>query len=323
MSDTPNTLWVKGYTADGYQVGITVAVDPANLAQWITDALNAIREAGVSPRELGTEAGEDVHTLDFVVRRTKKEKDGNRTPIIDLYSNRLTDYRVVGLYLNNEEDVAKFERATGLKVASLQEYPAKAPLERKEDAFADYASAVPTLPQFAIKKNPKWNDNIPPLENDVAKHLFTRWLGAGAPAPVSSTPRTDAALASIDATRKPEYRPENVVNKGGKVTPFAGKQAAATEPEQVFIATVLATIKTKTGKQMFVFKSPDGTQSASTFSLTDVGADQVYDEETMQALHTWGDRELEPVYIVYKQAGDYRNVVRIETVDPAFKDIEF
>lgn len=310
MSDSPNTIWVKGYTADGFQVSITLAVDPANLAQWIADAMNAIRAGGIHPREQGTEPGEDVHTLAYVVRRVQANADKSETPIIDLYNdNDAFNFRVLGIYLNNNDAVLAFEQATGLTLDSIPLFDSETPLKRDASKFPQFAVPVNSKLRFAIKKNPKWDDNKTFAENGCPRHLFSRWLntGAGAPAPAPAPvteSRTDQLLREIDEERSPHLNPDNPVLT-----------------DRQFIATSIKK-KAKGGKEWYVLLSEDGT-FATTWGLSEYG---VFSEEEHLLFDDYEEHEIGRVVVTWKPNKDFKNVTALTVLsrqrDP-FQDIPF
>lgn len=315
MSDTPNTLWVKGYTADGFQVSITVGLDPANLAQWITDALEAVRAAGIHPREQGTEPGEDTHTLAYVVRRSKVNDDGSETPVIDLYNDKF-DFRVAGIYLNTPDDRRAFEQATGLTVDSIRLFDGNAPLSRQDPKFSQRAVAVPAVPGFTVRKNPRWDDSKTPVENKVPKHLFARWMtdagapsAAPAPAPTQKS-RTDQLVDEIDATRSPKLGPPPTDDLAGRLT------------DNQFVATTIQK-KAKDGKEWYVLLSEDRKTFATTWGLSEY---EVFDEDERVAFSDYDEHDIGKVLVTWTAKGKFKNVtgmLRLEDPVDHFQDIPF
>lgn len=308
MSDSPNTIWVKGYTADGFQVSITLAVDPANLAQWIANAMNAIRAGGIHPREQGSEPGELTETLFAVIRRSKVNDDGSETPVMDLYSEQF-EFKVLHVYLNTKDDVQAFVSATGLTLDSIPYYEGNAPLSKNDRLYSKYAVSAPARPQFVYRKNPKWDDSKTPTENKTPKHLFSRWLntGAGAPAPAPAPvaeSRTDQLLREIDEERSPHLNPDNPVLT-----------------DRQFIATSIKK-KAKGGKEWYVLLSKDGT-FATTWGLSEYG---VFSEEECLLFDDYEEHEIGRVVVTWKPNKDFKNVTALTVLsrqrDP-FQDIPF
>lgn len=305
MTDTPNTLWVRGYTGDGFQVAVTVDVTrntEYGLTENIQFALDAIRAAGIHPREQGTELGENTNTLDAVIRRDKRNNDGTDTPVIDFYVEQL-EFKALHTYLNTQDDVKAFEQATGLTLDAIPYYEGNAALNKNDRQYAKYATPVPTRPRYAYKKNPKWDDSKSATENGVPKYLFTRWLDAG----TSSTPANGTQSTVVNGTTK-----------------FDQIASAYT-----FTCTRIETHANKDGsKKWYVFHGPDNTNAVA-WSLTEIGADKVYAPDRVERLHAVGNYVLsEPITVHWvpgKKDGE-RKVTRIERVQVAeeqFTDIPF
>lgn len=304
MNDIPNTFWVRGYTADGFQVSVTLAVDPKNLAQWITDAMSAIRAGGIQPREQGTEPGELTDTLFAVIRRSKLNEDGSETPVVDFYNEHF-EFKVLHVYLNTKDDVQAFEDATGLALGSIPYCDRDAALSRSNRAYSQYAVSAKTRAQFVYRKNPKWDDSKTPAENKTHKHLFVRWLNTGAPAPVpapAAESRTEQLAREIDEERAEYLKP--------------GKPVLT---DRQFIASSIQK-KAKNGKEWYVLLSEDGSTFATTWGLSEYG---VFSEKECSDLDDFEEHEIDRVMVTWKPNKDFKNVTAMLRLPSESQDIPF
>lgn len=116
-----HSIWVKAYTPQGFQVGITLTfeswdqIPPADLLEAM------LLNTGYSVNVAGLEPGADKEAI-MSVMRLEAPKDG--TPKIYFYpewkGGGNYGKRYFGfLYLNTAEDIAQFEAQSGLKLDEL------------------------------------------------------------------------------------------------------------------------------------------------------------------------------------------------------------
>ena len=165
------------------------AYERALAAGWLVDA------AGVEP-------GEEKEEVGFACR-AMHEHDGEETPVIDLYSpadNMV--WRMIRVYLNNAVEIAAFEQATGLVLASMPVNVGGATIERGKSKQTDALIVrCPRQPCHVIlKPNPKHDPNETDVRKKKPKRLFVRWDGLNAKAaPANGQPQTEVATADADA----------------------------------------------------------------------------------------------------------------------------
>lgn len=197
MTNQANTIWIKGFSVDGFQVSVTLEIADATQ---INTVLAQVRAQGIQPTPpLPTER----ESIVGVTRRVWHGGDGKEKHALDFYSsNSNLDYRKFTVYLDAPEDIDAFESATGVKVSSLpvlqsdQPQKAKHPnptrtdirfeviyhIERdaegkRRDTFAGYATAkVPAsapspkvTPMPAVKK-----DDPSSADNTTSEHPYTK-----------------------------------------------------------------------------------------------------------------------------------------------------
>lgn len=153
-NDTPTptgTVWIQAWSADGFKLGLTL---PAATVGDALKHLDDARKAGLmaSPPAPVAElaADEKADTITTVVRRKKKNKFDKVVPVIDCYFEG-GKYRYITIYLDEPEQVAEFERVSGLKVENMPLYPGKDATQIDPKAPEDYEVRVPT-PFIVIKK---------------------------------------------------------------------------------------------------------------------------------------------------------------------------
>lgn len=175
---TPNTMWLTGYTADGFKVSFTLEI---STVESVLHNLELVRAAGILPREQGLEAGEETEVMGYALRAVT-----NDTPRIFFYpANERLTWKWIDVYLNTDTDYEQFEAVTGLKLDSMKVWPAGNPPERGASGAAEYIVPLKQSVRIVRKVNPKHD----PAETDVAKkkakHFFVRY--ADAPQVVSQT----------------------------------------------------------------------------------------------------------------------------------------
>lgn len=179
--------WARVYSPQGVQVSLPLAGDHAGMLAALTRAL----AAGWLADPPGVAQGERRVDIGYVVRREKVNPDRSTTPIIDLYpADPHLTFAVLSVYLNREEDVDAFERASGVRVAHLPTYVGDNKVERgKKPATDKFVVRVPKPFGVVLTDNPKYDPN----ETDTAKkkpaRLFVRW------AEPQPAPQTQAAAA--------------------------------------------------------------------------------------------------------------------------------
>lgn len=195
MDEQHNTAWIPLYAPDGGKIHFTINLDtPLTEAQvQVAQAAYAIlRQAGFTPREPGLEDGEQSETAHYIVRRAKGNDDGTETPVLDLYPDKFK-FRALSVYLNTDDDVAAFEAASGVKLASLPTYDSSAPLERGKDARLDkkYVIALPRPLVFIHMANPAYDEDVSDPKRKKPKRKFVRWQTSAA-----------ANVVNIDAAKQ-------------------------------------------------------------------------------------------------------------------------
>lgn len=172
--------WVKLYHKSGALVTLPVPCSVANLDCYVAAyaAVSGAIEAGFTVNMPGLEAGEEKEQVGYVLRREKQNADHSVTPIIDLYSpNDAVKFKVFSVYLNRDEDVEAFEKASGLSLDQLRVFPGTAAPERGANRQSD--SFICKVNTFAVilKPNPKWNPDEKDATKKKPRRLFVRWDG--------------------------------------------------------------------------------------------------------------------------------------------------
>ena len=155
--------WVKLFHPSGAQVTLPVPfAEPATML----GATGAYIAAGWLVNAPGLEAGENVEEIGWCVRK-EKERDGDITPVLDLYVNKEgMTFSFLTVYLNTDEQVKGFESASGLKLSYMPLYEGSDKIERGKSVTTD-RKVVKCKSPFKIvwTANPKWKQE----EADAAK----------------------------------------------------------------------------------------------------------------------------------------------------------
>lgn len=183
--------WTKCYHVSGLLV--TLPVRGANAVEMFA-AVDAIIAAGFTVAAPGLEAGENKIECGWVMRTTQN-KNGRLTPILHLYEPDNT-WPTVKTYLNQPEDVAAFEFASGIKVDKIPDWPADSHIQRGTGKD-NYVVKAPRPFGVVFRDNPKYDEK----ETDLAKkksngpaRKFVRW----ADQKPESAPTNGAAPGAVD-----------------------------------------------------------------------------------------------------------------------------
>lgn len=158
MDTNDTTGWVKLFHPNGPQVTLPVPMLARLSAEQAVEMLasvSAYLNAGFLVSAPGLEDGELVEEISAVARREAKDE----TAIIDFYSsNTKLLKKFMHAYLNNEQDVAAFEAATGLKVDSLAVYDGALAIARDDNKAGKYLVNLPRPIKIIWKLSPKWEE---------------------------------------------------------------------------------------------------------------------------------------------------------------------
>lgn len=193
--DKPVCGWVKLYHPSGVLVTLPVACPVENLGRF-TDhyqiafgCVSAALEAGFLVTMPGIEAGEEIDEIGAAVKREKENRDKSTSFVIDLYANHeAVNHPVLTIYLDSAEEEAAFERATGLKLASMPLYEGTSKIKRGDNAKLDKKiCAFPRPARVAFVPNAKYSEEEATKARAngkvyaVPKRKFSRWVDLPAP----------------------------------------------------------------------------------------------------------------------------------------------
>ena len=156
-SNTQVTGWTKLFHPTGAQVSLPVPLEPlsAEQARAMFNSVAALIDAGFTVTAPGLEEGELAEEVNAVSLRNAKDN----TPIVDFYSaNTKLLKKFMHLYLNNEQDVADFEAATGLHLAGLTVYDGSLAIARDDNKAGKYITPLPRPIKLVWKLSPKWEE---------------------------------------------------------------------------------------------------------------------------------------------------------------------
>lgn len=197
-NDTIQSGWVRLYHPAGVQVTLPVVIDQlitTEAAKLMLLNVSNLLGAGWLVNAPGLEDGEKIEDIKHVVKRVKANDDGTETPVMDLYPDR-ANFRILGVYLNDEAALRAFEKVTQIKLADLPLYEGDNSIERGKGPKTDkYVTTLPRATKVIFKANPKWEGED---DKKHPKRLFVRW-GEVAP---SAAPTIEATPAPAGADEK-------------------------------------------------------------------------------------------------------------------------
>ena len=129
--------------------------------------------AGFSVREPGVEPGQETEEVGFVVRTLVAGRSGQCSRIFFYSPHEKVIHKVLDKYLNDENDIREFEAVSGLKLASVAVWPAKAPPTK-----TDGGNFIVRTKPFSViaKANPDYVEG----SKETTKRLFVRYGGQSA-----------------------------------------------------------------------------------------------------------------------------------------------
>lgn len=175
--------WVKLWTPSGAHVTLPVTMEPMDYKAML-DNVGRMLDAGFLVNPVGLESGEHKALVGWVVRKSKSEKDGSETPLVDLYeADEAKKYPILSVYLNNADEVKAFEHASGLTLEKMPSYVGNDKIERGKGPKTDNFLCRPSKPFTVVfVDNPAWKkedaDAAAKAQEmyKVPKRKFARWL---------------------------------------------------------------------------------------------------------------------------------------------------
>jgi hypothetical protein len=157
---------------------VSIPLDPSNpftpeQAKTLILSVDNLIAAGFTVNIPGLEDGENIEQIGFIVRREINNDDKTITPVVDLYPVQ-GNFRILGLYLNTDDDVKNFETACKINLNKLPLYDGT-PIERgKKPQLDKYVVALKSPAKVVYKHNPKWEGDE---DKKHPKRIFVRWDG--------------------------------------------------------------------------------------------------------------------------------------------------
>ena len=169
---------------------------------------------GFTVREVGVEPGEESEEVGYVLRTTVDGKNGP-CPRIFFYSpHAAVEYQCGSVYLNTADDVAEFERQSGLKVNTMQEWPSGAAPKKSDRGAMKFITPCKAF-SVVRKANPKYDPKAAEAAAAkketyaVPKRVFVRYGGTPAAKEiVQQAAKTGPAGANADDTIVNGYETE-------------------------------------------------------------------------------------------------------------------
>lgn len=179
MNENTASAFVRVYHHSGLQVsvpltiGTLLSVEEAALLSASVDNLLA---AGWLVDAPGLEEGETKELIGWVCRRAKVNDDGSETPMVDLYvDNEKMTFKILTVYLNNDDDVKSFESVSGLTLDKLPLFEGDNAPERGTPKAQKYVIRAARPFGVIHEPNPAYDP-----EKKKPKRRFVRWADAPA-----------------------------------------------------------------------------------------------------------------------------------------------
>lgn len=203
--------WVKLFHPSGAQVTLPLLPGISEeyakeIPKVLFDQVSRFVESGFTVNAPGLEEGEQSEEVGAVLR-SNFEKDGEITPVVLLYSsNDKLEWAILKVYLNKDDDVAAFQKASGLRLNDLPIYDGSDKLKWDDSQKAKkYIIRAPRPFKVVVKSNPNYKEE----ERAAAvakggtytkpKRIFVRWGDAKAgAAPAQETPQEVADKATVN-----------------------------------------------------------------------------------------------------------------------------
>jgi hypothetical protein len=188
MTQDNSNGWVKLFSPENAL--ITIPLDPNDpiSAQQAANLLTSVRNlitAGFSVLEHGLDEGELSLTASLVSRRTA----GDQTPIIDFFdAHPKIEKKVIHTYLNTPEDVAAFEKASGLKLSDIPEWDGELAISKTSAKAGKYIVKMrqPVKVIYTIsQKWLEWNSQEQKTSKEPMKKILQRYETVSSPAPLA------------------------------------------------------------------------------------------------------------------------------------------
>jgi hypothetical protein len=117
---TTNSVWARVFTASGYQMSVTLTFDGIHNLPSASEIERHLQAAGYLATAPGLEPGQEKEVIATVVKRVTT----NDKTIIDFYpawnaNGSFGSYKYGHMYIDDDNDIAAFEAASGLKYADL------------------------------------------------------------------------------------------------------------------------------------------------------------------------------------------------------------
>jgi hypothetical protein len=139
-----NTISIKIYTPGGGSGYFCIPVFQDNSVMSAAELDEYILGLGYLYTAPGVLPGEELETITHVILRIQHNKsDGTQTPCIGMYYENPKLVYCKKAYLNTPEDIATFERLSGLKLAQLPKFPGQFP-KRDDLSATEYILAAKT-----------------------------------------------------------------------------------------------------------------------------------------------------------------------------------
>ena len=147
MQQETNTVHMKLYTPSGVPLNFVISIRDGKLTETLPDVATIdamIAASGYLLTAPGALPGEELETITHVILRIQHNKsDGTQTPCIGMYYENPKLVYCKKAYLNTPEDIATFERLSGLKLAQLPKFPGQFP-KRDDLSATEYILAAKT-----------------------------------------------------------------------------------------------------------------------------------------------------------------------------------
>lgn len=186
----PNTLWIKGYSDDGFQVSVTLRIENVDD---IGEIISQVRAQGIQPTPPAAPPATERMSIEAVNRRVWTGKDGKQKHALDFFAD-WAQWRVFTVYLDDDDSIRAFESASGKRITDLPVMNSGMAPEK------NHADPNQISVNFDVLYKKETNSE------GKTRDIFIDYASAEAPAPV--TPSTVTPMPAQKATPKKASTPK-------------------------------------------------------------------------------------------------------------------
>lgn len=170
------------YHFSGLRVRVNFPIAEQDPEIYLSNVIDAYLSRGWKIEAPGTEPGEEKEEVGFCLRTTVDGRNGPCSRIFFYSPNAAAEYQIGSVYLNEQADIAEFEKQSGISVSRMQEWPSSAAPKKDERNAERFIVKAPRPFSIVRKANPKYYPALAEASKKpgaaaytVPKRLFVRY----------------------------------------------------------------------------------------------------------------------------------------------------